>query len=138
MKRIIAVALLIFIVSPAKGDKEKLPAPRVYVETLPAPRLYADFDLLPYKYPAQAKTATLQRGNEERPAVVQPPYLGVQLASDLRIAQVDSESPAAKNGLRSGDKVTSIDDKRLAGLDAFRDALMVRACAGVVAHDRER
>ena len=116
MIRIFSLLLLLSCGSLARADKE----------TLPPPRIYADFELSDYKYPAQAKTTTIVRSADNRTATTAIPYLGVQLTNDLRIAQVDLESPAARNGLRSGDAVTSVDDKKIANLDAFRDALMLR------------
>ena len=117
MTRIFALLLAVSCVSLAKADQE----------TLPPPRVYADFDLTEYKYPAQAKTTTIVRGNDNHSAATAIPYLGVQLTSEMRIGQVDLESPASRNGLRAGDLLISIDDKEISNLGGFRDALMQRA-----------
>jgi M6 family metalloprotease-like protein len=112
--------------SNLRAEPEQLTIPpRVYAgEQLPTPRIYADFDLSEYKTTATAKTTKITKSTEKRPA--QPAYLGLQLEASnnhLRVAQVDSQSPAANAGLRVGDIVKTFDGKTISTAVAFRDQL---------------
>ncbi len=124
------LALMLVCASLTQAKDELLPQPRAAViegNVLPPPRIYAEFDVSEYKYPAGAKTTNIQRRTDNRQSATQAPYLGIQLAGNLRIEQVDSESPAAKSGLKPGDALVGVDNKSVAGIDAFRDAVMLHA-----------
>ena len=101
-------------------------------ETGPAPRVYADFDAAEYLPPAKARTTKVLRGNEGRPGVVLTPYLGVALDPACAIVQVDSESPAAKAGLKTGDTVIAVDGNALTQRDTFRELLFAHAVGDTV------
>jgi len=96
-------------------------------ETAPAPRVYAEFDLTDYLPPREAKSTSIPRGIDNRQGIALTPYLGVQLDPMCVIAQVDSDSPAAKSGLKTGDTVVGIDGTRLTQRETFRDLLLAHA-----------
>lgn len=105
---------------------------RAETETGPQPRLLADFDLTEYVGPGKAKTTeiTARPVAAKAEAAKIPPYLGVQFVAagkELRVAQVDTESPAYKAGLRTGDIVTKLDGKSIASLAELRDLILARA-----------
>src|SRR5450755_1180897 len=61
----------------------------------------------------------------------QPAYLGVNLDADKNgravVSQVDANSPAAKAGLTTGDVLTELDGKPVAGPASVRELLAAKA-----------
>ena len=98
-------------VAPTPAQQQELEAARTELDG--AAKRYAD---LARKYHASDAPMRIEQ------RIVRKPVLGVLLAPDpaggVRIAGVTPESGAAKAGLKSGDRITSVDGKALAGADA--------------------
>ena len=83
-------------------------------------------DLSEYKTVEQAIPA---KEIKEKPAAAQPGFLGVYAEDrDAKVvaADVATESPAAKAGVKSGDVIAKIDGQQLTDAESFREALRAK------------
>ena len=76
-------------------------------------------------------TAVTTHISRAAPQAAQPAYLGVNLDADKNgrayVAQVDPDSPAAKAGLKTGDVLTELDGKPVAGPASVHELLAAKA-----------
>jgi S1-C subfamily serine protease len=84
--------------------------------------------------PARYVSELLKIERGEKPVVIQPAYLGVQLASDAdvegaKVAQVLDDSPAAKVELNPGDVIVAVNGQQVLGADDLT-ALVAQQTAG--------
>src|SRR5438128_3348959 len=80
-------------------------------------------ELSEYKTVDKAITA---KEIKEKPAVAQPAFLGVHAVDEggkVVAADVATDSPAAKAGVKRGDVLMTVDGSPLAGAEALREAL---------------
>jgi predicted metalloprotease with PDZ domain len=84
-------------------------------------------DLSEYNTPEKATTASVRTVAADRAGLAG--YLGVNVTprdGTLTVAEVQSDSPADKAGVKKGDVVTALDGKTVGRTDTFRELLMSR------------
>jgi M6 family metalloprotease-like protein len=117
--RLAPAAVAALLAAPFAGAAEKAPAPRPTV------------DLAGYRSVADLVRADPKAFKLDAPAAAAVPgYLGVELldhAGKPTVEDVDSESPAAKAGLKPGDVVVAVGGRPVGTTAAARDALRGRA-----------
>ena len=92
-------------------------------------------DLAEYKTVENAVAASTARDGKAA-KVALPAYLGVHLAPEAganpAVAAVDSDSPAAKAGLKPGDRIEKLDGRDVAGVDGLAEILRGKAAGDAV------